>query len=642
MILKRLKIQDFLCFGEVALEFADECLAFIAGRNEDASGVESNEAGKSNIFNAISWALLGTFPGAPVEGELIRRGAKAAEVALEAVLSDGRGLRIERRRTPKAGALAAVVEGKSVCGSTKVLDIQAALHRLLGLPVRRAEASREFFNRSYLVPDLADMFARLDPAQRMAMLSRFLGLEVWDRAATLARSRKSAAASRAREARAALSALESLARDRASLEEEARRLEAAAARAQEKVAACRRERELVRDALEKTRAAAALVQDAERLVELRRELEGKGAPENWEVEVGRATSLAQRVRDQRTRLEEKTSNLKEDLRRLASDLEALQEGEALWTCPECGTPLMLQEGKLERFDAEAAEMRLSAELVAKKALLEQCTAEKQELVAAEEKFLRIQQDAAEVLARVREVDELERRLAGKLTLALNAPDVEEAQRRETAAVRAEEEAVAEAAAVERELTAVRAQLAEQARREERAEELRREQAASEAEEGAAGWCAEAFPQVRAAVVATFLPEMEAHTNRHLSDLGTELQVGLEFDAVHHRLPLEVKVYDAEGECWDFSQRSLGMQARVSVCLAFALRELAAEGREPLPLFCDELADQLDAVGVELFFQLLQRQPGQRFVISHSSELADRFEERLLVTKRNGVSRVEYI
>lgn len=86
MQIKKVYIKDFLSIGEAEISFPDNGLILVDGWNNDTS--RSNGAGKTAIFNAISFCLFEKIPRKVSPSEVIRRGQNRAQVEVHLVSGD--------------------------------------------------------------------------------------------------------------------------------------------------------------------------------------------------------------------------------------------------------------------------------------------------------------------------------------------------------------------------------------------------------------------------------------------------------------------------------------------------------------------------------------------------------------------------
>lgn len=210
MIPERVLLKDFLCYdqgpdgGPVEFDFTDGPLWSISG---------DNGAGKSAIFDAITWALFGRHRGGSQEdGRLIRKGAASAEVEF-VFCQDGRRFRVRRtvgvrrgraRVEPKTWQAAeydpAVEDWRPVAGTDTSAGLEAWVRQQLGFGYETFVAS------VLLLQGESDTLARAAPRQRFEILSGLLDLEPYKRLGQAATERARAAAAQARQAETELNA----------------------------------------------------------------------------------------------------------------------------------------------------------------------------------------------------------------------------------------------------------------------------------------------------------------------------------------------------------------------------------------------------------------------------------------------------
>lgn len=93
----------------------------------------------------------------------------------------------------------------------------------------------------------------------------------------------------------------------------------------------------------------------------------------------------------------------------------------------------------------------------------------------------------------------------------------------------------------------------------------------------------------------------------------------------------------------YGSNSDGERRRVDVCIILALQDLiASRATKPWKLMIfDEVMDALDQTGIQNLLDMLKALAGDTaiYIISHSSDLKQYFDETILVTKEGGVSRL---
>lgn len=194
----RLEVQGFTAFRDkTVLDFEGRRLFVITG---------PTGAGKSSLLDAITWALFGRVPRVGTQvAQLIAQGAEGMHVVLE-FETRGRRFRVARRAGPK-GAGTVRLERRHASGewepvADKTSDVKAEVERLLGMDYPT-------FTRTMLLPQGAfDAFLRGEPAERREILSRLIGLDVYERARQIAGTHATEAKARAEALRAQLASLD--------------------------------------------------------------------------------------------------------------------------------------------------------------------------------------------------------------------------------------------------------------------------------------------------------------------------------------------------------------------------------------------------------------------------------------------------
>jgi len=188
MIPLRLTLSNFLCYREnvPTLDFSGLHVACLCG---------ANGHGKSALLDSITWALWGKARG-KIQDEMISYGADECRVELD-FSSRGQEYRVirshvrggRRRRGGASDLQLMVLEESGEEISPKPLtgdmirETQARIDQTIGMDYDT------FINSAFLVQGRADEFTNKTPAERKAVLSKILGLGVYDRLLVRARER---------------------------------------------------------------------------------------------------------------------------------------------------------------------------------------------------------------------------------------------------------------------------------------------------------------------------------------------------------------------------------------------------------------------------------------------------------------------
>ncbi len=190
MIPLKLELKNFMAYRDAEpLDFSGLHVAVLTGENG---------AGKSTLLDAITWALWGQ-ARAKRDDELIHQGATEMRVAL--TFSEGEHIYqvVRTRRIGKAakgkvptssGTLDFFVKtadnGWITLTEARIADTQEKITRTLNLTYET------FINSAYLKQGRADEFTLKPPAQRKAVLSEILNLDIWQIYEARARERLAA------------------------------------------------------------------------------------------------------------------------------------------------------------------------------------------------------------------------------------------------------------------------------------------------------------------------------------------------------------------------------------------------------------------------------------------------------------------
>lgn len=192
--LRSVQIKDFLCYGEQEFKI-EKGVTLVLGTSRDFS---SNGAGKTTLFDAIFWAIFGRTTKGIAADDVIRWTAEKCEVTL-----DFGDLLVRRSRT-RSGAGGLEVWSRTASGEVGPTDevihwklndplvttrwgggakeLSDNLQKYLGLTAELYQALA-YFSQSKLV-----LFSQASDSERKDMLSDLCGLDVYQKAATAARS----------------------------------------------------------------------------------------------------------------------------------------------------------------------------------------------------------------------------------------------------------------------------------------------------------------------------------------------------------------------------------------------------------------------------------------------------------------------
>ncbi|MFZ5909908.1 MAG: AAA family ATPase [Chloroflexota bacterium] len=178
MIPLQLKLSGFLSYRDpVEVDFTSFDLACISGQNG---------AGKSSLLDAITWALFGQARGKSDQVINLHPDVKAAEVSLT-FSYEGNVYRIIRILPRGKGTL---LEFQIAEGESREQGVENSAWRPLTERTLRDTQARiaatlrldydTFVNASFFLQGKADQFTQQNASQRKQVLGSILGLEVWE------------------------------------------------------------------------------------------------------------------------------------------------------------------------------------------------------------------------------------------------------------------------------------------------------------------------------------------------------------------------------------------------------------------------------------------------------------------------------
>ncbi len=173
MIPLSLRIVGFISYLEpVDLDFRSFSVACISG---------SNGAGKSSLFDAMTWALFGI--ARKRDDSIIHTKAKSAEVTFD-FMYEGNIFRIHRVKTrDKPSSLEFYIsqsENNGVPNDWKTLNEKGTRETETLIEQTLHMDYNTFINASFFLQGKADLFAQQRPADRKRILSSILGLDIWE------------------------------------------------------------------------------------------------------------------------------------------------------------------------------------------------------------------------------------------------------------------------------------------------------------------------------------------------------------------------------------------------------------------------------------------------------------------------------
>ena len=388
MRLQEISISNFSSFGEDQkidfTHFGNEPVLII-GDNRDEPGANSNGSGKSSLMHAISWALFGKLPtNVPVD-EVVRLGTTMGQVSLRvedhSSIIDIRRYRSNERK--KDRGLVWIDEQTSPSTFNTPTEAQEGLSRRLGFMPKTAFT--DFLNSAYFSMEAMTAFTSRSgkSEERMALISRFLGLDVLDAARGLARTSRSTLIGTVESLRLQLEGvriqISEMSIDSFQKELEASRIELQQHKDQHSLLSTQLEQGQARDKLAMRHDAvlSALTQLDAKYEEEGREIETQ--IETQSLSIGPMVDRIDALQEEERKLGEEEvyteeqiegyleeigsedqalstqmSTLRSELaNEKSSHLRLIEQEATSQRCPQCDEPLLVLSGKIRRLDHEA-------------------------------------------------------------------------------------------------------------------------------------------------------------------------------------------------------------------------------------------------------------------------------------------------
>lgn len=595
-----ISIESFGVFSpRQTVDLLEAGQVIVLGNNEDTTAADSNGAGKTTVFKALSWCLFGrTIDGLTTNVRHI--GDKKAIVSITFVVADT-WYRVTRSRTPSTGKLQLFerVDGEYEDKSRRSSrDTQIAIEDLIGLDWDAFRCTVLFGqgdHRRFAAPTLTD-------AARKAVLSVILRLGVYDAAKKYAGElRKSHVGS-----------ADTCKREADKLDREIADIRAKRAGVVGRL-----------DTLKEVRD-----DGASRLRVLEEKLAtAKGLFETLSASVlKKATEVDEADRDHREvdALCKKVDDLRS--KRSSANGKACRAADALATegpCSECGKPREYDRGA--HSDAE----------------------DRQEITQRKANEAR---DLLEAYAK--EEDEARAHLADcerDLRVTKRKRDAEKTKR--DSLKERVTESTASLASAGKEISTCEGKIdehdAEIKKLEDRVQSHLDEEKTHRENATVAKWWINGFGAkgIPAYAIEQSLPILNKHANRHLAAL-TDGDIVIRWSpttegskgTVKEELSMSITVEGVEGPA-----SSGGQYKKIELATEVALGDMMSdrEGSATNLIVFDEVFDGLDREGRSRVLDWLGTLPQEsQYVVSHRSDVADDFETVLLVTKNGGHATIE--
>lgn len=185
-------LENFTVFEKASFTVG-EGLCLVVGENGERED-RSNGAGKSSLFEAISWCLYGVTSKGERGAALLRRGSpKGSKCVVEVTLRRTSADRLKVTRTQTSTSSSLRVEG---CGRILDGDMRVTQKELIGM----LGVDSEFFNQMvYYSQEGVEFFSSLGDAAKKDLLGNLLGIQWYQDALEVAKKKCAAVTEMLRE-----------------------------------------------------------------------------------------------------------------------------------------------------------------------------------------------------------------------------------------------------------------------------------------------------------------------------------------------------------------------------------------------------------------------------------------------------------
>lgn len=177
-------IHNFLAFADATFDFSRPGLTVVEGRIRGVPGCDSNGSGKSALLEAPVWAITGKTIREECGGDKVIRNGTNDGCFVDVTISGPKSIRIVRYRghATHGNKVVLYVAGQDVSRGTSV-QTDVAIEAELGLDFDTFLNTVAFGARA----EVRSFFFATD-AERKRIMDKLLGLEVYERAQSLARA----------------------------------------------------------------------------------------------------------------------------------------------------------------------------------------------------------------------------------------------------------------------------------------------------------------------------------------------------------------------------------------------------------------------------------------------------------------------
>lgn len=698
MKLKEIDISNFKCIGEDQkidfTKYDDNIL--IVGKNYSQAGMDSNESGKSALLEAIIWGIFGTFPNQVTADRIIRRGQENCSVKLE--FDDfSNNFLIHRQRSMKNKGLDLYISGEKF-KATNDSEMQEKILEIFGFPkaMKVSKVLREFYNRVFFNPAVLKTFAssEVKSSERLDFIMRFLGLDKTDTVKEIFSNRITENSKQLKEGivEEDLEDLEKFKKEKKAklneLNEEKEKIYNELEKYKEIFENVKEKKQLedrlnnlkkdLQHELQKSKEKRDILRPQYKKLKLEYEeygdLESEIEKKSNEYDEEKYSKIQREIRQLEIQIKDVYDGILQNTGYTIRDLENginLLRNRIKQNCPECKTELAVVDNNIilyeeEKLDEEIEEKTDELEHLQEKwsdisqkkdDALESIEKKQEELKEFDdlnyeiEKLKGLSNAKSEIKNKMEEINKQGKKLKKE------AEDFEKKQNKaikrfeeifnqieipegyEEKADKLKEEYQANKA----QIVSIEESLSDIDYRIHRIEEVKKE---NERINNKIKFDKQAIDLVNAAVkysIQKFMPLFENSINKWLEVFDAGFTINPELDLTKMRDSFQLWVNDGD-DLYLSDERSRGALTRIAIAIGFSFLDIASSDQNIFDFIaCDEVVDSLDSTGIEHFFDMLavdELAGIQKLIISHNTELKNRFDSVLTVIKEDGVSRIE--
>lgn len=596
----KIKIRNFLSIDKISLGLSDRGNVLILGRNLSGPSVSSNGAGKTSLWDALTWALYGkTLRSLPADS-VISEAKDHCSVSV--FLQDDRHIPwiVTRSRSKSSPSLILKRDGKDVTFSN-IQETQNRINSLVGLDFETFVSS-VFFGHDSL------RFAGLSDKEKKGILESLLGLGAYEKAFEECKSK--------------------VAGQKALLQV----TNASYSKGKERIADIRSRIKEIKENIgkEEKRIDKNISVHKDNLSKCNEEIESfKSKKDRYDRIISKKESIERRIssyQDTVSEFKQEYSEVVKEISKLDKQLCSVRD-EKEPDCPTCGQQI---KGKSKSKTIDHLKTVIDNKAKGLADLQNQCKVANRKAKKLERRKKRLVKninfDKAQGLQnKIYELTERKQGIIAQIALAKKSKTYSHS-------------ALVEA---RKNLKKEKGQLVE----------VSKDVKKFEKRIGIYEYLSEAFGPhgIRSYLLDNVVDFLNDRANAY-SETLTDGHIRIKFSTVTRlknksvvdRFSLEAR---NKNGAKIYAGNSGGERQRIDICVALALRDLArsrSRSKIDLAIF-DEVFERLDETGCDKVIQLLNQEKeqfGSCFIVTHNEKLKPYFSNRIEIVKENGVSRIK--